>query len=217
MPYKNREFRSIVGTELAQLLSNDYLSIDDWTKGIKDFSEYIEDLKTDIPFIWNCLAEFLEQFIVSSESDISFYENIFASQYCKTDIVNCIAVCLKFADRRLGHDAIQKVMNKCSWSFNDFTGGESVDEFLISKDLTFLSKNQSNQASLFSIKDELIFLSPNNVEDIRKFMDSIWQFIPDKSGDSPNFPSVKNVCRSIDGAGRPMTALLMTQRRGDYY
>ena len=104
---KKSDFRSKLADYIHQLIQTRVLEKDVFIKEFNSIMEYADDLVTDIPKLWEFLAEFLERFVIDEKSHIQFFNVLFKPIKSNPQVKTCLMMIKQKASERLGMGNIE--------------------------------------------------------------------------------------------------------------
>ncbi|XP_026465657.1 eukaryotic translation initiation factor 4 gamma 3-like isoform X2 [Ctenocephalides felis] len=187
---KNQVLREKAAQIVVHMIKNKLLPIKSYLCGLEEVLEFADDLRVDIPKMWEYLADLIAPVLASecvNLKDIHKISHVLISQDLAGEF---IAAIFKTISKEKGPGRVKDIWAKSGLSWKSFMDEKKVDDFVKSKELDYVTGgaihaiNSSSHLSMKQIQERILKFMTENDSDA-----NIEQWITMNVGDMSNTPA----------------------------
>ncbi|XP_017853564.1 eukaryotic translation initiation factor 4 gamma 1 isoform X1 [Drosophila busckii] len=136
LSHVDKQYRRYLAITIAQLIQQNYMSVDHFKLAYKEFSEYASDLIVDIPELWLYIMQFAGPLIVKEILTISdlWNQNLSCSNMGKKFLKTYLTYCA----REIGPNFTRSMWKRFNMRWSDFMSDNEVNDFIESNRLEYV-------------------------------------------------------------------------------
>jgi len=140
--------RELTGKLLNELIKSNNISLDIYTKGLKEVTMYAEDMVIDIPQMWLNLAQLITPLLIGGSISMLKVVSVLSESMDKRCTAILLAQIMLQVKEKSGEDSAAQMWQSSGSNWADFIPSAEVNNFLKDKKIEFVSKSISGGSSL---------------------------------------------------------------------
>ncbi|KAG5882343.1 hypothetical protein JTB14_037626 [Gonioctena quinquepunctata] len=140
---KSQHLRLKTGSLFANLIKQGRIQLVDYSAGLKDILSQADDLKIDIPKIWDYLSELLVDLVCEEALPLKELFSYFLILIDQRQADKLLAPLFKLVVSKKGPDFLSSIWNKSGLQLREFVPNNSVDSFIADNQFEFLTGHSS--------------------------------------------------------------------------
>ncbi|CAH1972490.1 unnamed protein product [Acanthoscelides obtectus] len=135
---KSSQARLATGLLFTRLVKQGNISLNDYCSGLEDIFAQVDDLKIDIPKIWDYLAEILVEGLCEEALPLNRLHKSIAALIEQRQATNILAPLFRLVVSKKGPNFLQQIFKTSGLQLTDFMNSSDVDSFVQSNHFEFL-------------------------------------------------------------------------------
>jgi len=206
---RSEKARKQAGHLLHDVVKRNFISVNDYLKGLNEVLEFAEDMEIDIPKIWSYFGELIGPMVQDSCVPMCFLKDACKPLFGRKAGV-LVAAVLHDASQRLGHIKVGELWRQSKLQWSDFlAASDDTQKFLHDNKLEFTVASGephpiTRSLSVENIMDQLRELLSKKSADNEEVFDWIEANVGEAKSKEPKFirALMTEVCASaIEGSG----------------